>query len=89
MQASAAQRLILFRKCVRLHRISDERMKISGPACCNPDISCRFVASRRKWAWIQGARREGDEGIWNNMSRRPNKRNAVGMPSCADAVESV
>jgi len=19
---------------------------------------------RRKWAWIQGARREGDEGIW-------------------------
>ena len=28
-----------------------------------------------------------DEGILDNMSRRPNRRNAVGMPVCADAVE--
>ena len=36
-----------------------------------------------------GRRREGDEGILYNMSGRPNKRNAVSMPGCADAVESV
>ena len=41
----------------------------------------------RKRAWIQGARRDGDEGIFDNMSRRPNKRNAVDMPYCAHAVE--
>jgi len=46
----------------------------------NPDISYGFVARRRKRAWIQGARSEGDEGILHNMSRRPNKRNAVDMP---------
>ena len=34
----------------------------------NPDISYGFVARRRKRAWIQGARSEGDEGILHNMS---------------------
>ena len=53
----------------------------------NPDISWGFVARERKMAWIQGARSEGDDGILFNMSRRPNKRNAVDMPSCAPAVE--
>jgi len=47
-----------------------------------------FVANRRKGAWIQGARSEGDAGILDNMSSRPNKRNAVDMHLCADAVES-
>ena len=47
-----------------------------------------FVASWRKGAWIQDARSEGDAGILHNMSSRPNKRNAVDMPLCADAVES-
>ena len=61
----------------------------SGSKPISPDISYRFVARRRKGAWIQGARREGDEGILDNMSRRPNKRNAVDMPDCADVVESV
>ena len=36
----------------------------------------------------QGARREGDAGIFDNMSRRPNKRNEVDMHLCVDAVES-
>ena len=53
----------------------------------NPDISWGFVARACKSAWIQGARSEGDEGILDNMSRRPNKRNAVYMTSCAPAVE--
>jgi len=34
-----------------------------------------------------GRRSEDDEGILNNMSSRPNKRNAVDMPACAAAVE--
>ena len=41
----------------------------------------------RKRAWIQGARSEGDEGIFDNMSMRPNKRKAVDMPYCAPVVE--
>ena len=53
----------------------------------NPDISWGFVTSRRKRAWIQGARSEGDAGIFENMSRRLNKRNVADMPDCADAVE--
>ena len=55
----------------------------------NPDISWGFVTRLRKRAWIQGARREGDAGIFDNMSRSPNKRNAVDMPDCADAVETL
>ena len=47
-----------------------------------------FVANRRKDAWIQGARSEGDAGIFKDMSRSPNKRNAVDVRLCADAVES-
>ena len=47
-----------------------------------------FVANRRKGAWIQGARREGDAGILDDMSSRPIRRNAVDMRLCADAVES-
>jgi len=50
----------------------------------NPGISWGFVASQRKRAWIQGARSEGDAGIYNNMSKSLNKRNAVDMPDCAD-----
>ena len=41
----------------------------------------------RNSAWIQGARSEDDDGIFDNMSRRPNKRNAVDMPYCTPAVE--
>jgi len=47
-----------------------------------------FLANRCKGAWIQGARREGDAGILNDMSRSPNKRNAVDMRLYADSVES-
>ena len=53
-----------------------------------------FVANRRKGAWIQGARSEGDAGIFKDMSRGPNKRNAVetqciaSLQNFADAVES-
>ena len=36
-----------------------------------------IIANRCKGAWIQGARREGDAGIFNDMSRSPNKRNAA------------
>jgi len=54
----------------------------------SPDISWGFVARAYKRAWIQGARSEGDDGIFFNMSRRPNKRNAVDMPCCAPAVET-
>ena len=53
----------------------------------SPDISCQFVARGRKRAWIQGARNEGDVGILYDMSRSPNKRNAVDVPDCAAAVE--
>ena len=38
---------------------------------------------------IQGARRAGNADIFENMSRRPNKRNAVDMPDCAPAVETL
>ena len=55
----------------------------------NPDISYRFVPRVRKRAWIQGARRAGNVDILDNMSRRPNKRNAVDMPDCAASVETV
>jgi len=34
----------------------------------------------RKLAWIQGVRREGYADIFDNMSSRPNKRNAVRLP---------
>ena len=52
----------------------------------NPDISLGFARAHKR-AWIRGARSEGDEGILTNTSRRPNKRNAVDMPSCAPEVE--
>jgi Fic family protein len=55
----------------------------------NPDISWGFVARRRKRAWLQGARSEGDEGILDDMPRRSNKRNAVDMPDCAAVVETL
>ena len=55
----------------------------------SPDISYRFVASRRKRAWLQGVRSFGNENILDNMSRSQNKRNAVDMPDCDDAVVSV
>ena len=53
----------------------------------NPDISWD---SSRIGAKVRGykARREGDEGIFNDMSSRPNKRNVVDMHLCVDAVES-
>ena len=54
----------------------------------SPEISWGFVARQRKGAWIQGARSEGDEGILDDMSRRPNKRNAVDMPHCVAVVEA-
>jgi len=43
---------------------------------------------RRKRAW-KGARREGDQSIFSNMSRRPNKRNALDMHACEVAVETL
>ena len=61
--------------------------KINPDTEVSPDISWGFVARARKRAWIQGARRKGDAGIFDNMSRSPNKRNAAGMPDCADTVE--
>ena len=42
---------------------------------------------RRKGAWIQGARREGDAGVFDNTLRRPNQRNALDMPPCGGTVE--
>ena len=53
-----------------------------------PGYFMGFVANQRKGAWIQGARREGDAGILDDMSSRPIRRNAVDMRLCADAVES-
>ena len=55
----------------------------------SPDISQGFVTRVRKRAWIQGARSEGAAGILDDMSRHPNKRNAVDMPDCAPAVETL
>ena len=59
----------------------------------NPDISYRFVASRRKRAWLQGVRSFGDENILDNMFCRGGPMcphfNAVDMHVCDDAVESV
>ena len=74
----------------RIHQkfaVIDQRLVWYGSI--NPDISYGFVTRRRKRAWIQGVRSEGDEGILHNMSRRPNKRNAVDMPDCVAAVETV
>ena len=55
---------LLWASCVRTFR----------GTLVNPDISWGFVTRERKRAWIQGARSEGDEGIYDNMSRRPSKR---------------
>jgi len=55
----------------------------------NPLFSRDFVARRRRRAWIQGARREDSAGVLDSTSRNPTERNAVDMPVCAAAVESL
>jgi len=53
----------------RIHQkfaVIDQRLVWYGSI--NPDISYGFVTRRRKRAWIQGVRSEGDEGILLNMS---------------------
>ena len=63
-------------------------LRVHAIKAVNPDILWGFYCVSAKRAWIQGARSEGDTGIFNNMSRSPNKLNVVDMPDCADAVET-
>ena len=53
----------------------------------DPHFSPGFAARRRRRACMQGARREGDAGILDSMSRSPTERNAADMPGSAAAVE--
>ena len=47
-----------------------------------------FVARRRRWAWIQGARPRGHAGVLDSTARSPTERNVADMPGSAAAVES-
>jgi len=50
-------------------------------------VPVNLLGGKLESAYRRGARSLGDAGILDNMSRRPNKRNAVDMPGCVAAVE--
>jgi len=44
---------------------------------------------RRKWAWIQGARRDGDEGVGGQYVAALEQAQRSKAPNCVAAVETL